>query len=390
MHKNIRRSLMVAAAASGIWALGTTGANAAELPVPTDTVTGAVDEAGKGGGLTSTVDGAAGTLKKTTEGVTEGVVGKLPTNGIPENGLPSNTLPTAGVSEALGDTLGAVTEGRTDGVTGGLPNAGAASGAVGTAQGAAGKALDETGRASKAIKEVQKGVRPATAPLPAPAAHDLTDLAVAELPARTLPAVDLPGAPRVPALPSAPATGDLVNGLAAASVRPEPVTGALKGDHAQQALGTVRTVASAAQPVVSGSGVVSVLPEHVGSVIVHVQPAADQLASDVAVTVDDAAATSAPFAESTLGRTHCLVHEVDSAVLHFGHGVAADAVPYAHATAAGLHRNVDTTVADAASAVQIYVVPSTRDLTDAANIPGLPGVSQLPVNVPAVPAVPAV
>ncbi|MFC4492697.1 hypothetical protein ACFPA8_00915 [Streptomyces ovatisporus] len=384
MHKNIRRSLMVAAAASGIWALGTTGANAAELPVSADTVTGAVDEAGKGG-LTSTLDGATDTVKKTTDGIT----GKLPSHGIPENGLPGNTLPTAGVSEAVSDTLGSVTGGRVDGVTGKLPQAGAASDAVESARGAADKAVDESGRATKAIKEAQKGVRPVTAPLPGPVGN-LPGAVVAQLPAHTLPAAPLPavpGVPGVPALPSAPATGDLVNGLAAANFRPEPVTGVLKGDHAQQALGTVRTAASTAQPVVDGSGVVSVLPPHVGSVIVHVQPAVDQVATDVAVTVDDAAATSAPFAESTVGRTHTLVHEVHGAADDFGHGVAADAVPYAHATAAGLHRNVDTTVADAASAVQIYVVPSTRDLTDAANIPGLPSASQLPVTVPAVPAV---
>lgn len=108
MRKNIRRSLMVAAAASGVCALSTTGASAAELPAHSDassTVDDAVEEAdiagdpGKGT-VAETVRGAADTVQSangTVEDVTRGVTGKLPSKGIPENGLPTNTLPTGGL-----------------------------------------------------------------------------------------------------------------------------------------------------------------------------------------------------------------------------------------------------------------------------------------------------
>src|ERR1044072_3385860 len=94
MRKNVRRSILVAAAATGIWALGSAAASAAETPsVPstdsvastvdgvtdkvTDTTDKVTDTTGK---VTDTVDGATGdaadtsklndTAKKTVDGVT--------------------------------------------------------------------------------------------------------------------------------------------------------------------------------------------------------------------------------------------------------------------------------------------------------------------------------
>lgn len=363
MHQNIRRSLLVAAAASGIWALGTSGANAAEPHVSAGTVTGAAEQAAEGD-VTDAVEGAAETVRKTADGVTGG----LPSHGIPENGLPSNTLPTAHVSEAVRDTVGAVT----DRVEGTLPAAGA--GTVADAAGPAGRTAEVTDRVETVWNEVRKGVRPATAPLPAPVAGDLANLTglPLPLPPRTLPA-------------SVPATAaGLPAGTARADIRPEPLTGVLKGDHARRAVGAVHATASAADPVLD-----TALPADGRSFVVHVRPAAGRVAADAAGTVDDAAATTAPFAGSTAVRTHSLAHHLTAGVCGYGHGVAADAAPYASALNTGLHRGAETAVAGTASAVRIHVVPGARDLTDAANVPGL-SVPRLPADVPAVPAVPPV
>lgn len=355
MRKNIRRSLIVAAAASGIWALGTSGANAAELPVSTGTVTGTVEKVHKGG-LTDTIDEAKDTVRKTTEGVTRGVTEKLPSKGIPENGLPTNTLPLDGLP--------------TDRVDGAVEGAGSE----------VGKVTDGTDRVGQAVKDAQDKVGSAGRDLPA-----VPGVEVPQLPPRTLPTVALPAVPevpQVPTVPSAPATGDLVNGLAAAGLRPEKLVCVLKGDHAQQVVGTVRKAVSTAQPLIDrATG--TVVPPFAGEIVVQVEVVADQAATDTAVTVDDAAATSAPVVESTAVRTHALAENVTGELRHFGDGVGEDAVPYAHDLGAGLHRNVNGLAIHVISGVQVITVPSTGDLTDAANIPGLPAVPQLPA-VPAV------
>ena len=214
MRKNIRRSLIVAAAASGIWALGTSGANAAELPVSTDTVTGTVEKADEGG-LTDTVEEVTDTVRKTTEGVTRGVTEKLPSKGIPENGLPTEH-PAAPTASPLT----------------------ASSGAVDGAGSEVGKVTDRADQARDAVKEAQDKLGSAGRELPA-APATVPGVEVPQLPPRTLPTVALParargpGVPHVPTVPPAPATGDLVSGLAAAGVRPEKLICVLKGDHAQ-------------------------------------------------------------------------------------------------------------------------------------------------------------
>jgi hypothetical protein len=368
MRKSIRRSLIVAAAASGMWALGTAGANAAELPVSSDTVTGAVEKADEGG-VPDTVEDVTGTVRETTEGVTQTVIGKLPTHGIPENGLPTNTLPTGQLP------------------TGALPtdNVG---GVVGDARGQAGKVTDTTGRASKAVKEAQLGLSSVTPDVPAtPGIVDGLPIhgIEAPLPPRTLPMPQVPSVPQVPGVPSVPsalASGDFAGGLAAAGVRPEQATGVLQGDHAQHALSMVRTAVSTAEPHLVPV-TVAVLPPFANRMIVQAEPMAYEAASRTAVTVDDATATSAPFAESTANRTQALAQNATGELNSFGQGVGSQAVPFAQELSSGACDNGYGLAGHALTVTQIVSVPSHRDLTDAANIPGLPATSQLP-SVPAV------
>lgn len=384
MRKNIRRSLIVAAAASGIWTLGTAAASAAELPVSADSVTGTVEKADKGDPA-GTAGEATDTVGETTEGVIGGVTGKLPSKGIPENGLPTNTLPT--------DNLSRTVEGTVDGVRGQLPvDARDAAGTVGDAKGKAGKALDGTGhadKAGKALKDAERKAGSATGNLPgAPALGDLPGVDVAPLPPRTLPAPALPAVPQVPGVPSAPGAGDLVSGLAGAGVRPELVTDRLKGDHAQQTVATVQAGVSTARPLIDRAGN-TVLPAYGSNLALHVQLVAGQAAADAAVTADAAASTSAPFAQSTVHRAHTLAEGAHTAggdvaghVHAFGEGACDDAVPYAAELGAGAHGNVNGAVVHVVSGVQVVEVPSTRDLTDIANVPGLPS-----HRLPAVPTV---
>ncbi|MBR7678450.1 hypothetical protein KDA82_36890, partial [Streptomyces daliensis] len=100
MRKNIRRTVVLAAAASGIWALGAATASADELPVAPDA--GSVTDSLKGadadsatGTVTDTVDGLKGEVQDTTDSVTQ----KLPTKRVPETGLEdlsTTTAPDAG------------------------------------------------------------------------------------------------------------------------------------------------------------------------------------------------------------------------------------------------------------------------------------------------------
>ncbi|GDY43469.1 hypothetical protein SANT12839_043510 [Streptomyces antimycoticus] len=115
MRNNLRRSILVAAAATGIWALGSAAANAAENPaVPTtDGVTSTVD------GLTKTVDGVTGgvadtskvtdTAKKTVDGAASTVDGvTAPVR---------DRVPGAANLPRVSDVTKTV-EGTTDGLTG--------------------------------------------------------------------------------------------------------------------------------------------------------------------------------------------------------------------------------------------------------------------------------
>ncbi|HEV7627233.1 MAG TPA: hypothetical protein VGO89_12110, partial [Streptomyces sp.] len=85
---------------------------------------------------------------------------------------------------------------------------------------------------------------------------------------------------------------------------------------------------------------------------------------------------------STSVRATTLAQNVTGDLGDFGHGAHADAVPYAHDLGKGLRRNTEGLAFHVVSGVRVITVPSTRDLTDAANIPVLPAASRLPA-VPA-------
>ncbi|OEV07403.1 hypothetical protein AN218_29280, partial [Streptomyces nanshensis] len=171
MRKTIRRSLLVAAAASGVWALSTAGASAAELPVGSDagsTAHGAVEHVEKAG---HAGESAAGTVRGTDAGDTvrhltgtvgdtlRGVQQKLPSKGIPENGLPTNTLPTGGLSTGDLPTEG-LPSGAQDRVAGTLHGTDGLDG-VEDARGTAGRVADRAGHPGKAVNEAREDVRSA-------------------------------------------------------------------------------------------------------------------------------------------------------------------------------------------------------------------------------------
>src|SRR3954470_12824779 len=108
MRSNIRRSIVVAAAATGLWALGSVAANAAELPVSSDLpTTGSVTDAAKqlptgdvAGTATKTVTTVPGTAKKTAGELAGKATGALG-GGVSPQDLPTGKLPQ------LGDVTGA-------------------------------------------------------------------------------------------------------------------------------------------------------------------------------------------------------------------------------------------------------------------------------------------
>lgn len=405
MRKNIRRSLMVAAAASGIWALSTAGASAAALPMPSgagSAVGGTVEKAGEDGKGTvaDTVRRATDTVKETTgtvENVTGEVREELPSKGIPENGLPTNTLPT--------NTLptGGLPAGAADGVTGKLRGTDA-TGSVEGAKGAGGQVFDRTGHASKAIKEARKDVRSTTDGLPVapgvpavqalpgvptgpvvPSASGVPALpTVPALPAvpaaPTAPPVPAVPTPGVPSVPSAPSAGELAGALPAAPLRPEQLTALLKGRHAEETVSNVRNTVATAHPVIDNvtGNVPAVRP-----VALHGRATGYQFAADAAKTVDCALSTTAPLAESTYYRTQALTQDPSGDLGTFAQAVAADSAVYAYELAGtGVHGNVDELAAHTVTNVGSLVTsPTERDLTDPANIPGLPVASQVPAGL---------
>ncbi|SCK28239.1 hypothetical protein [Streptomyces sp. WMMB 322] len=365
MRKNIRRSLMVAAAASGIWALSTAGASAAELPVPSDAgsaVAGTTEKAAKAekaekageggrGAVADTVRRATDTVKETTgtvEDVSREIRENLPSKGIPENGLPTNTLP-----------IGDLPTGAADGVTGKLRGTDAAVPAV---------------PADPAV----------------PGVHDVSG----HLPPRTLPALAVPGVPALPAAPgvpavpavpagpSVPATGEPAGGLPAAPVRPEQLTAVLKSRPTEETVTTARNTVATVHPVIDN---VSGLVPPARLVQLHARATAYQLATDAARTVDCALSTTAPFVESTYYRTEALGHGTAGDLGAFAHGVASDSAVYAHElVGTGVHGNVDRLVAHTATNVAVLITaPTKRDLTDPANVPADVPVGPVASQVPA-------
>src|SRR5436309_16121986 len=103
MRSNIRRSIVVAAAATGLWALGSVAANAAELPAAphlpaAGTVTDATGKLPTGdvtGTVTKTVGGATQAVQKTAGDVTGG--------GLPTGKLGDVTGAVGGVQKLVGN-----------------------------------------------------------------------------------------------------------------------------------------------------------------------------------------------------------------------------------------------------------------------------------------------
>ncbi|QPP06927.1 hypothetical protein G4Z16_11630 [Streptomyces bathyalis] len=184
----------------------------------------------------------------------------------------------------------------------------------------------------------------------------------------------------VPAVPSAPSAGDLAGALPAAPLRPEQLTAVLEGRHAEETVGTVRNTVATAHPLIDNvtGNVTAVRP-----VALHARATGYQFAVDAARTVDCALSTTAPFVESTYYRTTALTQDASGDLGTFAEGVAADSAVYAHELAGtGVHGNVDKLAAHTVTNVgSLVTAPTKRDLTDPANIPGLPVASQAPAGL---------
>ncbi|MCZ0970771.1 hypothetical protein O1L55_03225 [Streptomyces albulus] len=207
MRSNIRRSIAVAATATGLWALGTVAANAAELPATGDlpavgSVTGAAGQLPTGA-VTGTVQKAAGTATKTVSGAADKATGALG-GGVSANELPTGRLPQTG----------GVVDGARRLVGGGLPalNTGGVQKAVDVQR------VAEVADAGKQLGKVTDGVK----------AADLSkagSLVNGKLPA-------------VPGVPAAELPGGLPKGLPACRRCPRPCPA--QGPRAAQGAGLGR------------------------------------------------------------------------------------------------------------------------------------------------------
>lgn len=335
MRSNIRRSLAVVTAASGIWALGAASASADTLPLNPEAGTGVV---------TDTVD--------TVKGAAEGVTQKLPTKSIPENGSPVDAVKGLTEGELPTDQLPVGSEAGTDAVTGAVDSA------KNTAKGLA------TNKAAK----LAKAQKPAKA---------------AELAKVQEVAQDLQGATQG-GLPQAPSAALLFDGIAGVGVTPSTVTDVLASGYAQRSVDTARATVAKAEPVVGKVTGRLPLPSAVERSAAKVSPFVGGTASDAARVVDNAGATTAPYAEGVVTEAQALGHGVTSDVAGAGAALAATGVPFAHTLGTGVAGDTQHLVANAADGVQqIGTVPGAGDLTDAANLPALPFASALPVAAPA-------
>ncbi|MFF0623127.1 hypothetical protein [Streptomyces sp. NPDC004296] len=374
MRSNIRRSIAVAATATGLWALGSVAANAAELPATPDlpavgTVTGAAQHLPTGA-VTGTVQKAAGTATKTVSGVAGKATGALG-GGVSADRLPTGQLPQVG--------------GVVDGVrrlVGGAELPGANTGDV--------RKVVDTKQATQAVKQVTKvagtadlgkagalvnGKLPALPKLPA-----VPGVPAAKLPGglpKGLPGV--PALPKVPGLPKAPGSADnLLAGLAGAGVRPEQLT--------KQAQGALTT----ARPIVDRTSA-DVLPPVAGRAVAKVLPVAQGAVGNVGALAGDAAGQATPFATVVSGRVQFFAQGVQGSAVPFAQGVAgqatvlaqgvgSDAVPFAQGLVTVVvtdAKGTATTTVAGAKGLTPAVPANLADLTDAANIPAVPA---LPVQ----------
>src|ERR1044072_7425558 len=185
MRNNVRRSILVAAAATGIWALGSAAANAAEAPrVPsTDSVTSTV------GGVTERVTDTTDKVTDTTDKVTD-TTGKV-TDTV--DGATGDVADTSKLNDSAKKTVDGVTgsvDDTVDGVAKGqLPDVSK------TTRDVTGGALDGvTGDAAKPGKVVKKAHH---------AVKSVQKAADVDLPTGEVPGV----VPHLPGLGSLPASG---------------------------------------------------------------------------------------------------------------------------------------------------------------------------------------
>ncbi|AJC56487.1 hypothetical protein GZL_03901 [Streptomyces sp. 769] len=374
MRSNIRRSIAVAATATGLWALGSVAANAAELPATPDlpavgTVTGATQHLPTGA-VTGTVQKAAGTATKTVRGAAGKATGVLG-GGVSADKLPTGQLPQAGgIVDGVRQLVGGA----------GLPGANA-----GDVQ----KAVDGK-QAKQAVKQLSKvaktadlgkagklvnGKLPALPKLPA-----VPGVPAAKLPGglpKGLPGV--PALPKTPGLPKAPGSADnLLAGLAGAGLRPEQLT-----KQAQGALATAR-------PVVDRTAA-DVLPPVAARTVAKVLPVAQGAVGNVGALAGDAARRATPFVTVVDGRVQVFVQNVQGEAVPFAQGVAgqatvlaqgvgSDAVPFAQGLVTVVvtdGKGTATAAVAGARGLAPAVPANVADLTNAANIPAVPA---LPVQ----------
>ncbi|MBR7678655.1 hypothetical protein KDA82_38010, partial [Streptomyces daliensis] len=177
--------------------------------------------------------------------------------------------------------------------------------AVGKATGVAGDVKGKATEATKAVDGLKGGELPQV-----PAVGAVSGLPTKDLPAQGLP-TDALRTDGLPAAPSAPGTGNLFSGIAAAGLRPEQLTTALKGGTTQQVVKSTKQTVAPVQPVVGGVGGTgaSVLPPVAQSLVVRTLPVtgqvtglagqttgiAEQAAGDAGTTADHAVSATVPY-----------------------------------------------------------------------------------------------
>lgn len=313
MHKNIRRSVAVAATATGMWALGTAAASADELPVsvPLSTPDHAAD-------VINGVDGA--------------------------EGLEDTVRTTAAEAKAaLGDTVSRATE---------------AAGRAGQVTGLKGKVTGATGTVRSTVDRAVGGADVQGAP-ELQGVQDLSGAYGTQDP-QGLPGYDVPGfdvssygVPTydVPTAPDAPIDylfGPLeqIPGYAQNTV-PGPVTTARTTAHGALAQ---------AGPVV-GQTSDSVLPPVVADAVSAVLPVVGQALEDVGTLVRGVVCEVSPFAHGV----------VEQDALPFVHGVTAEVAPLADGVAGAVQPFAGGVVAE--------VQPLAQGLTGDAVTPFAQGVT---------------
>lgn len=264
MHQNIRRSIAVAATATGMWALGTAVASADELPVsvPLSTPDNAADA----------VDGVA-ELTDTVR--TETAAAKAAAGAV--------------VAQATSGP-GAKAAGQVDRVTGGLEHQ--AAGVAGKLTGAVDRADGVDVRDAQAVRDLS-GLSGTTA---------LQDL-------QGLPGYDVPAAPDAPI--------DYLFGPI------EQIPGHVRSTADGAGTTAQGTVQDAAQGALTEAGPVvgqtsdAVLPPIASEAVSAVLPVVDQALGDVGTLAQGVVSEVAPFADGV----------VEQAALPFVHGVTAEVQP---------------------------------------------------------------